>query len=88
MALDRHKQVDHDPHGVRMTRRQTQILDAITRLRSMNQRTGANQIAAAIGLKRDAVRRECAALVASGTLAVVDRGSQQAGIDYVTTSTP
>jgi predicted ArsR family transcriptional regulator len=65
-----------------MTRRQTQIIDTIARLAGMNQRTGANQIAAAMGLKRDAVRRECAALVAAGHLTVTDRGSQQAGIDY------
>ena len=70
-----------------LTRRQNQILDAVRRLRAMNQRSGANQVAAAIGIKRDTARRELTALVASGHLATIDRGSQQAGTDYYPTET-
>lgn len=71
-----------------MTRRQNQILAAVRRLRAMNQRTGANQLAAAIGCKRDTVRRECAALVADGILSTLDRGSVQAGVDYIEAKGP
>lgn len=66
-----------------LTRRQNAIVDAVRKLQELRQRSGANQIAAAIGAKRDAVRRECGSLVAAGVLDVVDRGTQQAGCDYV-----
>ena len=71
-----------------MTRRQTAILDAVRKLRDLNQRSGAAQIAAATGMNRETVRRECVRLVADGHLDTTDRGSLQAGRDYTIPETP